>query len=369
MSIRYDWSLEELQEMYSQPLFELVARAHQVHQRFHPLAEIQVCALISIKTGGCPEDCKYCSQSARYQTAISAQPMMEYAAVLEQARQAVEKGATRICLGAAWRGVRDNKQFDAVLQMVEGIRALGVEVCCTLGLLNEMQAERLREAGLYAYNHNLDTSERFYKTIITTRSYQERLETMDIVERAGLSLCCGGIIGMGEEPLDRLQLLLTLAQREPHHESLPINRLAAIPGTPLADRPPIALWEQLRFIALARIVLPATMIRLSAGRLDLSLEGQALCFFAGANSIFFGEKLLTVGNVSIDRDEEMFRILGLKKQAAYTETTSKIGNLTRRDALNLGQSKTAPKKLNLNKLSDAGWPQSQGFSTPSKPNF
>lgn len=319
MSIRYDWTIEELKELYAMPLLELIAKANLLHNQLHEAAEVQVCSLISIKTGGCSEDCKYCAQSSRYQTSVSAQPMMQYEAVLNEAKKAAERGATRVCLGAAWREVRDNKQFEEVLLMVKGITDLGVEVCCTLGMLKEHQAKRLKEAGLYAYNHNLDSSEKFYKTIITTRTYQERLNTLDIVEKANLSVCCGGILGMGEDPIDRLELLLTLCRRNPHPESVPINRLSQIPGTPLEDQPKISIWEMIRAIAVARIVLPESMVRLSAGRIEMSYEQQALCFLAGANSIFAGEKLLTVANTPVDKDEEMFQLLGLKKRPAFAK--------------------------------------------------
>jgi biotin synthase len=276
-----------------------------------------VCSLISIKTGGCSEDCKYCAQSSRYQTSVLAQPLMQHEEVLHEAKKAVKRGATRICLGAAWREVRDSKQFDEILRMVKDITHLGVEVCCTLGMLKHHQAQKLKKAGLYAYNHNLDSSEKFYRTIITTRTYQDRLNTLDVVEEAGLSVCCGGILGMGEELVDRLELLLTLCRRNPHPESVPINRLTQIPGTPLENQPQISFWEILRIIAVARIVLPKTMIRLSCGRVNMSFEEQALCFLAGANSIFAGEKLLTVANTSSDQDEEMFQLLGLEKMDAF----------------------------------------------------
>lgn len=321
MSIRHDWNLEELQELYALPLIELISTSHRVHRQFHPSAEVQVCNLISIKTGGCPEDCRYCAQSSRYQTSVAAQPMMTYDVVLSEAKKAVERGATRVCLGAAWREVRDSRQFEEVLKMIKGIADLGVEVCCTLGMLKETQAKRLKEAGLYAYNHNLDSSKRFYPTIITTRTYQERLDTLDVVEKANLSVCCGGILGMGEDPVDRLQLLLTLARRNPHPESVPINRLSQIPGTPLEDQSKVSIWEMIRIIAVARIVLPEAMVRLSSGRIDMSHEQQALCFLAGANSIFAGEKLLTVANTSIDNDEEMFQLLGLKKRPAFAKVS------------------------------------------------
>jgi biotin synthase len=319
MEIRHDWSLEELKELYALPLLELISRSCKVHDHFHTSGEIQVCSLMSIKTGGCPEDCKYCAQSSRYQTAVSAKPMMSYEAVLSEARKAVKRGATRICLGAAWREVRDNKQFDEVLRMVKGIADLGIEVCCTLGMLEKRHAIRLKEAGLYAYNHNLDSSERFYKTIITSRTYQDRLNTLEIVEKTDLSVCCGAILGMGEDFIDRLELLLTLGRRNPHPESVPINRLSQIPGTPLENQPKLSIWEMIRVIAIARLVLPQAMVRLSSGRIEMSYEEQALCFLAGANSIFIGERLLTVANTSLEKDEEMFQLLGLKKRPPFAK--------------------------------------------------
>jgi biotin synthase len=317
MTTRYDWTIEELTEFYKKPLFELISISQSVHQQFHKIGEIQVCSLISIKTGGCSEDCKYCAQSSRYSTSVSAQPMMVYDEVLKEAKRAIAHGATRICLGAAWRGVRDGAQFEEILRMVRGITDLGAEVCCTLGILKENQAQRLKEAGLYAYNHNLDSSESFYKTIITTRSYQDRLNTLDIVANAKISICCGGILGMGESVEDRLELLLNLSKRDPQPESIPINRLTQIPGTPLEDQTPVSHWEVIRIIAITRIILPQSMIRLSSGRIDMSNEEQALCFLAGANSIFSGEKLLTVANTAIEKDEEMFKILGLTKRPAF----------------------------------------------------
>ncbi len=307
-----DWTIEELQELHASPLLTLVAQAHRVHQEFHEIGEIQVCSLISIKTGGCPENCKYCAQSARYKTPIAAQPLMQLEEVLELAKQAKVRGATRVCLGAAFREVRDNKQFEEILEIVSAVAALGVEVCVTLGMLKEHQAKRLKAAGLYAYNHNLDSSERFYPSFVTTRTYQDRLRTLDVVEKTGLNVCCGGIIGMGEEPLDRLQLILELSKRNPHPQSVPINQLSRIPGTPLADGPKLAFWDVLRMVAIARIAMPRAMVRLSAGRIEMSFTEQALCFFAGANSIFAGEKLLTVANTPIDKDAEMFELLGLK---------------------------------------------------------
>lgn len=317
MKIRYDWTLDELKELYELPLLQLISQAHLFHTTFHEPDEVQVCRLISIKTGGCPEDCKYCAQSSHNQTSTLATPLMSYDAVLQEAKKAVMAGATRICLGAAWRNVRDSKQFDEVLSMVKGITDLGVEVCCTLGMLTHSQAKQLKKAGLYAYNHNLDTSEKYYQMIVSTRTYQDRINTLNVVESANLSACSGGILGMGEDFTDRLELLLTLCRRNPHPDSVPINQLSQIPGTPLFDAPKISFWEMVRIIAIARIVLPKSMIRLSAGRIDMSFENQALCFLAGANSIFAGEKLLTVANTSMCKDEEMFQLLGLKKRPAF----------------------------------------------------
>lgn len=321
MVVRSDWTLAELEGLYSSPLFKLIVEAMEMHKKHHKVGEIQVCHLISIKTGGCIEDCKYCAQSARYQTDVKAQPMMGYEEVIARAKQAIESGATRICLGAAWREVRNNKPFEDTLRMVKGIAELGVEVCCTLGFVNEEQAHQLKEAGLYAYNHNLDSSETFYKTIITTRSYQDRLNTLDIVEKCKLSVCCGGIVGMGESAQDRLQLLLTLAQRNPHPESVPINMLSPIRGTPLEQQPKFSSWEFIRLVAIARLIMPKSIIRLSAGRIQLSYQEQMLCFLAGANSIFAGEKLLTVANQPQESDENMFNLLGLTKRQAYASTS------------------------------------------------
>jgi biotin synthase len=319
MEIRYDWTIEELKQMHDLPLLDLISKSNHIHVHNHNPSEIQVCSLISIKTGGCSEDCKYCAQSSRYQTSVIAQRMMSLPEVVKEAQRAIERGATRICLGAAWRELRDSKQFEDILQMIKAITGMGVEVCCTLGMLKEHQAARLKEAGLYAYNHNLDSSENFYKTIITTRTYQERLATLDIVEKVELHVCCGGIVGMGESSEDRLELLHTLCRRKPHPESVPVNRLSQIPGTPLQNQPKISVWEMIRIIAVARIVMPKAMIRLSAGRIEMSYEEQTLCFLAGANSIFAGEKLLTVANTSLDRDEEMFQLLGLKKRPAFSQ--------------------------------------------------
>ncbi len=316
--IRSDWTLEELQNLYHLPLLKLISYAHSIHTQFHQLGKIQVCSLISIKTGGCPEDCKYCAQSSRYQTFVSAQPLMKQEEVLKKAKEAIKKGASRICMGAAWREVKDNKQFEEVLQLIKEVASLGVEVCCTLGMLKEYQAKRLKEAGLYAYNHNLDSSESFYKTIITTRTYQDRLNTLNAVEAAQLSVCCGGILGLGETVQDRLEMILTLCNRNPHPESVPLNQLTQVPGTPLEHQPSISIWELIRTIAVTRITMPCAQVRLSCGRVEMSFEDQALAFLTGANSIFIGEKLLTVSNPSFDKDEEMFKLLGLEKKEAFS---------------------------------------------------
>lgn len=316
--IRHDWTIEELQELYHRPLLELISQANILHGDFHNRSEVQVCSLISIKTGGCSEDCKYCPQSSRYQTVTKAQPLMQYDEVMIMAKRAVDQGATRICLGAAWREVRDSEQFERVLQMIRGITDLGVEVCCTLGMLTESQAMRLKEAGLFAYNHNLDSSEKFYKTIITTRSYQERLETLSLIEKTGISVCCGGILGMGEALLDRLELLQTLSRRNPHPESIPLNQLTPVAGTPLENQAQeVPTWEMARMVATTRIVFPKAMVRLSCGRLKMSWDQQFLFFLAGANSIHSGEKLLTTPNIHFNEDEEMLKLFGLKKRAAF----------------------------------------------------
>lgn len=317
MTAQTNWTSQKIKQIYDQPLIHLISQAHEIHRQHHPLGEIQVCHLISIKTGGCPEDCKYCAQSSRYQTSVKATPMLDRAAVLAQAQHAINQGATRVCLGAAWRNVRDSKQFEEILVMIQEIAAQGVEVCCTLGMITSDQARRLKEAGLTAYNHNLDTSESYYGEIITTRTYADRLRTLDIVEEVKLSVCCGGIIGLGESIQDRLDLIRTLCNRNPQPESVPINCLSAIPGTPFEHQPKVSVWELVRMIALARITMPKSMVRLSAGRIDLNHEQHALCFMAGANSIFAGEKLLTVANHNIDRDEELFRLLGLQKRKSY----------------------------------------------------
>lgn len=312
MHPRSNWKKEDIRAVYDTPLLELIRRAAHVHTTYHPGNQIQVCSLISIKTGGCSEDCRYCPQASRYATDVRATPLMQEAHIISQAQTAIANGATRICLGAAWRSVRDNPHFERILNVVRTIADEGVEVCCTLGMLTESQARRLKEAGLYAYNHNLDTSPEFYPSIITTRRYEDRLNTLDLVEKAGISVCCGGIIGMGESIDDRVGLIHQLATLNPHPGSVPINLLIPVPGTPLAQQPPVPIWDMVRMIATARITMPETMVRLSAGRWDRSLEEQALCFLAGANSIFSGEKLLTQPNPEFDADRAMLSLLGLR---------------------------------------------------------
>ncbi len=315
--IRNNWTLDEIREIYFSPVLELINRAAVVHAKNNATCEVQVCTLLSVKTGGCSEDCSYCPQAARYDTGVEAQKLMTYEDVIVKALDAKNGGSTRFCMGAAWRNVRDNTDFDKVIDMVKGVNAIGLEVCCTLGMLTEQQAQRLKDAGLYAYNHNLDTSDEHYSEIISTRTYKDRLETLDNVEKAGLSVCCGGIIGLGENDDDRIKLLHTLATREQHPESVPVNALVSVKGTPLEGRERVQVWDMVKMIATARILMPKAMVRLSAGRNEMSYEQQALCFLAGANSIFTGEKLLTTPNPGIDADKEMFDLLGLKPRESF----------------------------------------------------
>ncbi len=315
--IRNDWSIEEIHDIYNSPLLELVYKAATVHKAYNDTAEVQVCTLLSIKTGGCSEDCAYCPQAARYNTGVNVQALMKKDEVLEYAQKAKNAGSTRFCMGAAWREVRDNKDFDRVLDMVRGVNEMGMEVCCTLGMLNEEQAAKLADAGLYAYNHNLDTSSEYYGEIITTRTYDDRLQTLDNVRKAGVTVCCGGIIGLGETHEDRIGMLHTLSTMPQHPESVPINALVRVKGTPLENNPKVDIWDMVRMIATARILMPATMVRLSAGRAEMSTSDQALCFMAGANSIFAGEKLLTTPNPSFDEDNAMFQLLGLKPRVSF----------------------------------------------------
>jgi biotin synthase len=310
-------TLAEFRDVYRQPLPELIHRAAGVQRAGRQPGDIQRCALLSIKTGGCPEDCRYCSQSAHYQTPVAREPLLAVEEVGTRARQARDRGATRFCMGAAWRGPRDGPEFDAVLDMVRAVRALGMEACVTLGMLTADQARRLKEAGLTAYNHNLDTSRSFYPRIVSTRTYDDRLETLRHVQAAGIAVCCGGIVGMGETEDDRLMMLVELANLDPPPESVPINCLMPVAGTPLQMAPPVDSVELVRLIATARIAFPAARVRLSAGRDRMSRELQILCLLAGADSIFFGEKLLTAGNPDEDADAALFRAMGLPASSRY----------------------------------------------------
>jgi len=309
--IRHDWTEEELQAIHDLPLTELLYRAQTVQREFHDPAYVQKCTLLSIKTGACPEDCSYCPQSAHHNTDLEPEKLIDVDEVLTAARAAKEEGSTRFCMGAAWREVRDGAQFDSVLEMVRGVRDLGMEACCTLGMLQPHQAQQLAEAGLTAYNHNLDTSPEYYGEIITTRTYDDRLRTIENVQQAGIGVCCGGILGMGEGVRDRVRMLLVLATRNPHPESVPVNALVPVEGTPLEGREPVPAIEMARVIATARIAMPKARVRLSAGRTAMTDEAQALCFMAGANSIFAGEKLLTTPNPGEDRDSQLLGSLGL----------------------------------------------------------
>ena len=310
--IRHDWSLDDVLGILESPLLDLLARAQSVHRTYHAGGDVQLASLLSIKTGGCPEDCKYCPQSAHYEVGLERESFLEVDRVLAAAQEAKELGASRFCMGAAWRQARNGPEFDAVLDMVRGVRALGMEACCTLGMLTQEQADRLAEAGLTAYNHNLDTGPEFYGEIISTRKYEDRLETLACARRAGMTVCSGGIIGMGESNRDRAGMLQVLANLDPHPESVPINALVAVAGTPLESRPPVEPIELVRMCATARILMPRARVRLSAGRRNLSREAQVLCFVAGANSIFFGEKLLTTANNECLDDLAMLREIGIE---------------------------------------------------------
>ena len=315
--VKHDWTKEEIAAIYHRPLLDLVFEASQVHKQYHKIGEVQVSSLVSVKTGGCPEDCAYCPQAARYHTDIKVHKLMEVDEVVKKAINAQAQGVSRMCLGAAWREVRDNSDFDKVCEMVRAVNEMGMEVCCTLGMLTESQAKKLADAGLYAYNHNVDTSEEHYGDIITTRTYDDRLNTIQNVRKAKLTVCSGGIIGMGETHEDRIGMLLTLATLDKHPESVPVNALVAVKGTPLGDQKKIPFFDLVRMIATARIIMPKSVVRLSAGRMDLSMSSQAMCFMAGANSIFAGDKLLTTPNPDYQNDEEMFKELGLKPRAAF----------------------------------------------------
>lgn len=310
--IRSDWTLDEIRALYDLPLIELVYRAQVVHRQYHDPLAVQKCTLLSIKTGGCSEDCAYCPQAARYNTGVKAEKLLDRETVMAQARMAREGGSTRFCMGAAWREVKDGRQFDEVLEMVKAVNDLGLQVCTTLGMVNAEQAQRLKEAGVYAYNHNIDSSEDFYSEIIHTRDFHDRLETLANVRLAGMTVCSGGIIGMGETKDDRLAFLQRLATFNPHPESVPINALVPVKGTPLQDQKRVHAFEMVRMVACARLLMPRSMVRLSAGRLEMSDEAQMLCFMAGANSVFTGEKLLTTPNPDHCHDDALFEAVGVR---------------------------------------------------------
>lgn len=308
---------ESLLALYNKPLMELIFEAATIHREHHNPLEVQMSSLLSIKTGGCSEDCGYCPQAARYSTGVDAHKLMSVETVVEQAKNAKENGSSRLCMGAAWREVRDNRDFDDVVDMVQAVNDLDMEVCCTLGMLNDNQAKRLKNAGLFAYNHNLDTSKDYYKDVISTRDYEDRLNTIDSARKAGITVCSGGIIGMGEAIEDRVGLLLSYMEMETPPDSIPINALVAVEGTPMEDQKPIEQWEMIRMVATTRIAFPESVVRLSAGRTKMNMEGQALCFMAGASSIFAGDKLLTTPNPEFNEDKEMFKILGLTVKAPF----------------------------------------------------
>ena len=319
--VRHNWTKEEILDIYNKPLMELLYHAATTHRLHHDPNTVQVSTLLSIKTGGCPEDCGYCPQAARYHTDIEGNDLMSVQQVKAQALRAKSSGSSRVCMGAAWRNVKDGPEFDQVLEMVRTINKLDMEVCCTLGMVTENQAQRLAEAGLYAYNHNLDSSEDYYKEVISTRGFEDRLETIDNVRKTNVTVCSGGIIGMGEKTEDRAGMLVALSTLDPQPESTPINALVAVDGTPLEDQTPVSIWDMVRMVATTRIVLPETQVRLSAGRTQMTREGQAMCFFAGANSIFAGDKLLTTPNPDVNEDMEMFKLLGLNPQKPFTKKT------------------------------------------------
>ena len=326
-SLRHDWTSCEIEAIYALPLPDLVFRAQTLHRVYHRPDEVQGCMLLSIKTGGCPEDCAYCPQSAHYRTNVTRTDLVGLDELTEAATRAREQGATRFCMGAAWRDVPGGAPFDQVLAMVRVVRGLGLEACCTLGMLNQGQADELAAAGLTAYNHNLDTAPDFYSRIITTRTYEDRLTTLARVRRAGITVCCGGIIGMGEDRGARCRLLQQLASLDPHPESVPVNLLVRVEGTPLADRPPEDPLELVRTIATARILMPASYVRLSAGRLALTDEAQALCFVAGANSVFLGDRLLTTPNPDATHDERLLGRLGMHLTGPISATNPASTNV------------------------------------------
>jgi biotin synthase len=320
MSItKHNWTKEEIIAIYNKPMMDLLFEAATIHREHHDPNVVQVSTLVSIKTGGCSEDCGYCPQAARYNTGVEGNNLMSVNQVKAQALQAKSGGSSRVCMGAAWRNVKDGPEFDQVLEMVRTINKMDMEVCCTLGMITENQAQRLAEAGLYAYNHNLDTSEDYYKEVISTRGFEDRLQTIENVRKTSVTVCSGGIIGMGESIEDRAGMLVALATLNPQPESVPINALVPVEGTPMENEKPVEIWEMIRMVATTRIVMPNTQVRLSAGRMNMSREGQAMCFFAGANSIFAGDKLLTTPNPDVNEDMKMFDLLGLKPQKPFTK--------------------------------------------------
>lgn len=336
MSItRHDWTKEEIIAIYNKPLMELLYEAATIHRKHHDPNVVQISTLISIKTGGCSEDCGYCPQAKRYHTNIETNDFMTVADVKIQATKAKEGGSSRVCMGAAWRNVKDGPEFDEVLEMVRTINKMDMEVCCTLGMITENQAQRLAEAGLYAYNHNIDSSEEYYKEVISTRAFEDRLQTIENVRKTNVTVCSGGIIGMGESIEDRAGMLVALSTLDPQPESVPINALVPVEGTPLESEKLIEIWEMIRMVATTRIVMPETQVRLSAGRINWSREGQAMCFFAGANSIFSGDKLLTTPNNDLNEDMKMFELLGLKNQKPFAK-------VHQRESVEAADSKFAP---------------------------
>ncbi|MFN7227806.1 MAG: biotin synthase BioB [Synechococcaceae cyanobacterium] len=321
MIIRHDWSRAEILALLERPLMDLLWQAQQVHRAANPGYRVQLASLLSVKTGGCEEDCAYCPQSLHHSSDVTGRPELDVEAVLERARSARDAGADRFCMGWAWREIREGAPFEAMLQMVRGVRQLGLEACVTAGMLSDSQAQRLAAAGLTAYNHNLDTSPEHYGSIISTRTYQERLETLARVRQAGVTLCCGGIIGMGEDSSDRAGLLQVLSSLDPHPESVPINALVAVEGTPLQDQPPLDPLELVRMVAAARILMPHSRVRLSAGREQMTREAQILCLLAGADSIFYGDTLLTTGNPAVEADRELLAAAGVQ---AWEDTRSTV---------------------------------------------
>ncbi|PKB16493.1 biotin synthase BioB [Flavobacterium sp. 5] len=324
MSItKHNWTKEEIIAIYNKPMMDLLFEAASIHREHHDPNVVQVSTLVSIKTGGCSEDCGYCPQAARYNTGVEGNDLMSVNQVKAQALRAKSGGSSRVCMGAAWRNVKDGAEFDQVLEMVRTINKMDMEVCCTLGMITENQAQRLAEAGLYAYNHNLDTSEDYYKEVISTRGFEDRLQTIENVRKTSVTVCSGGIIGMGESVDDRAGMLVALSTLNPQPESVPINALVAVEGTPMQDEKPVEIWEMIRMVATTRIVMPHTQVRLSAGRMNMSREGQAMCFFAGANSIFAGDKLLTTPNPDVNEDMKMFDLLGLKPQKPFKKAAQR----------------------------------------------